>query len=197
MRSDQFPLPFVRRAHRTRSPLSDVMTVFVYKSPLTPFLRFCLRHNLTTLATPRKRSISLTMPPRISEGNNAAQVNAELETLFKNGWKLDEEQIQLEKIYHFKTYTKVAVSKSSDCHDKTDISGFTSHNCNEKQIRKSSFGNENCKDHSSLYLNDELIIYRNTDPLRCIGQHTLPADSPIKTYAWRNTVTNKQRVLEQ
>lgn len=53
------------------------------------------------------------MPPQISEGQNATQVNAELKALLENGWKLDEEQTQMEKTYHFKIYTKVAVSKST------------------------------------------------------------------------------------
>ena len=176
------------------------MTVCVARSlriepRLTPLLQLCLRHSLAALATPRKLSTSSVMPPQISEGQNATQVNAELEALLDNGWKLDEEQIQLEKTYHFKTYTKVAVSKSPDCDGKAEISGFAPHNCNEKQIGKSSFNNENCKDHLPLYFNDELIICRSTDPSQCIGQHTLPVDSPTRIHVWQNTVTNKRRAL--
>lgn len=83
-------------------------------------------------------------------------MNTELKILFENSWKLNKEQIQLKKTYHFKIYIKVAISKSLDYHDKADISGFASYNCNKKQIGKSSFNNENYKNHLSLYFNSTL-----------------------------------------
>jgi len=48
------------------------------------------------------------MDLKISRGENEAQLKADVIELLKEGWKLDEECIQLEKTYNFKTYTKVA-----------------------------------------------------------------------------------------
>lgn len=69
-----------------------------------PLLR--QRRTLLVLHT-RKFSTSSTMDPKISEGENEAQVKDDLGALLENGWILDKDQIQLEKTYNFKTYTKV------------------------------------------------------------------------------------------
>jgi 4a-hydroxytetrahydrobiopterin dehydratase len=55
------------------------------------------------------------MQPKIPEGQDEAKIKGELEALIQNGWKLDEEQIRLEKTYYFKTYTKVIVRESLHC----------------------------------------------------------------------------------
>jgi pterin-4a-carbinolamine dehydratase len=52
------------------------------------------------------------MDLKISKGENEAQLKSDVTELLKMGWKLDKECIQLEKTYNFKTYTKVAVSKT-------------------------------------------------------------------------------------
>jgi 4a-hydroxytetrahydrobiopterin dehydratase len=52
------------------------------------------------------------MQLKIAEGQNDSQVKAEVEALLAKGWKLDEDQIQLEKTYYFKIYTKVLVRDS-------------------------------------------------------------------------------------
>jgi len=55
-------------------------------------------------ATRRTFSASLALSERYND-----RIRADLHVLLENGWKLDEERIQLEKTYNFKTYTKVAV----------------------------------------------------------------------------------------
>jgi predicted DNA-binding ArsR family transcriptional regulator len=84
-------------------------------SRLTPLghLRTRLHPNFTAF---RKFSITAMISPKISEGQNDAEMKADLESLIENGWKLNEDQIQLEKTYHFKTYTKVAVSSAGNIH---------------------------------------------------------------------------------
>lgn len=124
-------------------------------------------------------------------------MKAELDALLENGWKLDEEQIRLEKTYHFKTYTKVAVSKTYNGEAKANFLGLTPHNRHEKQIGQSPFYHDNCKDPLPLYLYNELIVYRSSDLLLCIGRHIHHVDSPTRIHVWRNTVTNKQRALGQ
>ena len=49
------------------------------------------------------------MQPKFSQGEDENKVGAELKALLGNGWALDADQIQLEKTYYFKTYTKVLV----------------------------------------------------------------------------------------
>ena len=56
------------------------------------------------------------MEPKISKGQDESKVKTELQALLENGWKLNDEQIQLEKTYHFKTYTKVLVRDPIHCH---------------------------------------------------------------------------------
>lgn len=56
------------------------------------------------------------MQPKFSEGQDESKVMAELEALVESGWKLDEEQIGVQRTYHFKTYTKVLVGDSTNCH---------------------------------------------------------------------------------
>jgi hypothetical protein len=51
------------------------------------------------------------MPLQISEGQDEAEIKAEVEALLPLGWALKEES-KLEKTYNFKTYTKVAVRKA-------------------------------------------------------------------------------------
>src|SRR5580692_8977146 len=50
------------------------------------------------------------MGPKISVGQDENKVKAELEELVKSGWKLDNDQIQLEKTYYFNSYRNVKVS---------------------------------------------------------------------------------------
>jgi predicted DNA-binding ArsR family transcriptional regulator len=80
---------------------------------LTPLLQFRTRHNFPILTKSGKFSTSAMISPKIAEGQNDAEVKADLEALIENGWKLNEDQIQLEKTYHFKTYTKVAVRQTN------------------------------------------------------------------------------------
>jgi hypothetical protein len=123
---------------------------FRLKRQLKPILPLCPRHHLLISATRRRLSTSSIMDPKISEGENEAQVKADLKALLENGWKLDEEQIQLEKTYYFKTYTKVAVSKTPCCHFIANSLGFAPRNCNEEQVEKPPFKNDHCKDHSTV-----------------------------------------------
>jgi hypothetical protein len=70
--------------------------------------------NLDTLqvtnAANMQTTKNISLQPRISEGEDEFQVKKDLEALVENGWELNEEQIQLERTYYFKTYTKVMVS---------------------------------------------------------------------------------------
>ena len=58
---------------------------------------------------PQILSCTTKMELHTSRGEDKAQVKDELQILFNNGWKLNEDQ-QIEKTYHFKLYTKVLVS---------------------------------------------------------------------------------------
>jgi len=55
------------------------------------------------------------MQAKFSEGEDAAKLGAEVETLLNNGWMLEDEQ-KLLKTYYFKTYTKVMVKSRSGLH---------------------------------------------------------------------------------
>jgi hypothetical protein len=68
-----------------------------------------IRHNAYLASKPFTSSI---MSLIISEGQNQAQVKTDIKELIDKDWKLDQEQIQLEKTYYFKTYTKVTVSRA-------------------------------------------------------------------------------------
>jgi len=50
------------------------------------------------------------MQPKFSEGADESQLMTETETLLEGEWKLDEEQMGVEKTYYFKTYTKALVT---------------------------------------------------------------------------------------
>ena len=50
--------------------------------------------------------------PRFSEGQDESTMMAELKKLVKNGWKLDENEMGVQKTYHLKNYTKVTVGDS-------------------------------------------------------------------------------------
>ena len=52
------------------------------------------------------------MQPKFSEGQDESKMMAELMALVENGWKLDAEQIGVQKTYQFKAYTKVLVGDS-------------------------------------------------------------------------------------
>lgn len=62
--------------------------------------------------------------------------------LLEKGWSLNKEQSQLEKTYHFKTYTKVNVSNTPEYFSKANVLGSVPRNCNEMQIRKSPSNND-------------------------------------------------------
>lgn len=47
--------------------------------------------------------------PAIAKGEDEAKIKSELNALLETEWKLNDEQIQLEKTYYFKAYTKVLV----------------------------------------------------------------------------------------
>ncbi|KAL2056471.1 hypothetical protein ABVK25_003495 [Lepraria finkii] len=64
-------------------------------------------HNLANFTTSNQTLNNLIMQPKFSEGQDESKVMAELEALVEGGWKLDEEQIGIQRTYHFKTYTKV------------------------------------------------------------------------------------------
>ncbi|KAH7389883.1 hypothetical protein BKA66DRAFT_440154 [Pyrenochaeta sp. MPI-SDFR-AT-0127] len=65
-------------------------------------------HRLPTLATVTKLSNSSAMSLKISKGQDEAAIRLQVNTLVESGWVVKGE-IQLEKIYHLKTYTKVIV----------------------------------------------------------------------------------------
>jgi len=50
------------------------------------------------------------MQAQISPGQDEERVKADLEQLLQIGWRLDKDQIQLEKTYHLQRYGKVRVS---------------------------------------------------------------------------------------
>jgi 4a-hydroxytetrahydrobiopterin dehydratase len=49
------------------------------------------------------------MDPKFSPGTDEAQSMKEVEALLNANWKLDIEQMGLEKTYYFKAYTKCVV----------------------------------------------------------------------------------------
>jgi hypothetical protein len=57
-------------------------------------------------------SSTSTIAPSISKGENEGQVIKEIEALYANGWKLNENE-ELEKTYGLKTYTKVNVGSET------------------------------------------------------------------------------------
>ncbi|KAF2001608.1 transcriptional coactivator/pterin dehydratase [Amniculicola lignicola CBS 123094] len=57
--------------------------------------------------TKMSASNDASLQPQIAEGENEVQVRTDLEVLAADGWRFNLEQIQLEKTYNFKTYTKV------------------------------------------------------------------------------------------
>lgn len=59
----------------------------------------------------------LIMKPTVSDKQDESRVLSELEALVENGWKLDEDQTCINKMYHFNTYTKVLVRSLSGYHD--------------------------------------------------------------------------------
>lgn len=60
------------------------------------------------------------MQPKLSK-QDESEVTPELNSLIESGWKLDEEQIGVQKTYHFKTYTKVLVGVPTSCHGLANI----------------------------------------------------------------------------
>lgn len=56
------------------------------------------------------------MPLHISDGQDEAQINEEVDSLREQDWHLEKEST-LVKTYHFKTYTKVTVRLSSELQD--------------------------------------------------------------------------------
>jgi 4a-hydroxytetrahydrobiopterin dehydratase len=88
---------------------------------LTPLFQMRTPPGLANFSTSKRMSSnnSSVMQPKISKGQDESKVTTELQALLENGWKLNDEQIQLEKTYHFKTYTKVLVIKEipiQNCH---------------------------------------------------------------------------------
>lgn len=59
------------------------------------------------------------MQPKLSKGQDEAQVTTELNALINGGWSLNEEQTGVKKTYHFKTYM---VGDSCSHYSRTDFS---------------------------------------------------------------------------
>ena len=78
-------------------------------------------HNLANFTTSNQTLNNLIMQPKFSEGQDESKVMAELEALVEGGWKLDGEQIGIQRTYHFKTYTKVLVGDTTNCHSIAKI----------------------------------------------------------------------------
>ena len=49
------------------------------------------------------------MQLKISHGQDESKIATKVNALIDSGWKLDEEQMSVQKTYYFKTYTKVMV----------------------------------------------------------------------------------------
>lgn len=81
-----------------------------------PPLQFRIPHNLANFTTSKQALVNSIMQPKFSENQDGGKVMAELDVLVENGWKLDEEQIGVQKTYHFKNYTKVLVGGSAIFH---------------------------------------------------------------------------------
>src|SRR5450755_1895175 len=112
---------------------------------LTPFLQFRARHNLANFTTSKQTLNNSVMQPRFSEGQDESKMMAELRALVENGWKLDAEQIGVQKTYHFNVYTKVLVGDSPVCYCLANFSGSSSWYRGEKQIENLSPRNDYCK----------------------------------------------------
>jgi len=64
---------------------------------------------------------------QIAKGQNEQNVRTEVEALLQDGWKLNDKG-ELEKTYHFKTYTKVLVgARDLSIIPKLMCLGLTSH----------------------------------------------------------------------
>ena len=62
--------------------------------------------------TSRHLSTISMMPPSICEGQDAHKVMTEAEALLERGWKIDDDEMGVEKRYYFKTYSKALVRGS-------------------------------------------------------------------------------------
>lgn len=80
-------------------------------------LRFRKPYNLAYFTTSMQALDRLIMKPRVSDKQDESRVLSELEALVENGWKLDEDQTCINKMYHFNTYTKVLVRSLGGYHD--------------------------------------------------------------------------------
>ena len=49
------------------------------------------------------------MQPKVSEGQDKSNVIAETNALLENGWRLDNEEMGVNRTFYFKTYTKALV----------------------------------------------------------------------------------------
>ena len=79
-----------------------------YITPLSIFQKCQGVTNLTTSS--KQHSIILSMQQsKISEMQDESKVKAETKALLEKGWRLDDEEVGLQKTYHFKTYTKALV----------------------------------------------------------------------------------------
>jgi 4a-hydroxytetrahydrobiopterin dehydratase len=68
------------------------------------------------------------MQLKFSKGQDESKVTADVNALVESGWELDEEQIGVQKTYHFKTYTKVMVGDSTNYHGLSNLSKDLHHN---------------------------------------------------------------------
>jgi hypothetical protein len=76
------------------------------------------RHRAPASTRPKTTYTSPNMPLHISDGQDKAQINEEVEVLREQNWNLERESV-LVKTYHFKTYTKVTVRELFELYDSS------------------------------------------------------------------------------
>ena len=99
------------------------------------------------------------MQPKSSEGQEESKMMAEMMALVENGWKLDAEQIGVQKTYHFKLYTKVLVGDSPKCRCPANSSEPSPRYGGEKYMGKAPPNNDYCKSRTFLAMSRLWLRY--------------------------------------
>lgn len=99
-----FRTPCVLRGH---SHHAERMIVSTSYRTLLPARRAACRALCRVQIMQQSTGASTTL--KICDGEDADRMTKDVESLVNRGWALDDQQIELRKTYHFKTYTKVLV----------------------------------------------------------------------------------------